>query len=275
MGKKSTNSQGSATGGCLMVLFGFFIIILALAIYSYAWIPAVVYLIYLFASKKPDENKKKKKTISIAVIITSLLVYAGFNAESELEQINVTLTDTKFDIHDTVELNVSPYPSDAKIDTLVISDNDITVLDYENEIATLSFKNTGSAEIQLIANDTIASDSISVTVIDEEAEEQKRLEEEARLKAEEEAKKRAEEEARLKAEEEAAKKAKEERLAAEQAAKEQAKQDTEEIQEEMVWIPSSGSKYHSHSGCSNMKNPTEVTISEAQARGYDACKRCY
>lgn len=45
--------------------------------------------------------------------------------------------------------------------------------------------------------------------------------------------------------------------------------------ETMVWIPSSGSKYHSHSGCSNMKNPTQVTESQAEARGFTPCKRCW
>lgn len=44
---------------------------------------------------------------------------------------------------------------------------------------------------------------------------------------------------------------------------------------EMVWIPKSGSKYHSNSGCSNMKNPTQVTKAEAEERGYEPCKKCY
>lgn len=42
-----------------------------------------------------------------------------------------------------------------------------------------------------------------------------------------------------------------------------------------VWIPSSGSKYHSKAGCSNMDNPQKVTLDEAKAMGYTACKRCY
>ncbi len=46
-------------------------------------------------------------------------------------------------------------------------------------------------------------------------------------------------------------------------------------QEDMVWIPNSGSKYHSHSGCSGMKNPSEVTLSKAKSLGFTACKRCY
>lgn len=44
---------------------------------------------------------------------------------------------------------------------------------------------------------------------------------------------------------------------------------------DMVWIPNSGSKYHSHAGCSNMKNPTQVTKEEAENRGFEPCKRCW
>lgn len=44
---------------------------------------------------------------------------------------------------------------------------------------------------------------------------------------------------------------------------------------EMVWIPKSGKKYHSNSGCSNMKNPSQVTKEEAEDRGYEPCKKCY
>lgn len=44
----------------------------------------------------------------------------------------------------------------------------------------------------------------------------------------------------------------------------------------MVWIPTNGGKkYHSHSGCSNMKNPQKVSLSKAKKLGFTACKRCY
>ena len=48
-------------------------------------------------------------------------------------------------------------------------------------------------------------------------------------------------------------------------------------QETMVWIAGSGNgkKYHSYSGCSNMSNPVEISLSDAQARDYEPCKRCY
>lgn len=44
---------------------------------------------------------------------------------------------------------------------------------------------------------------------------------------------------------------------------------------EMVWVPQSGSKYHSKSSCSNMSNPTQITKEEAIKLGYEPCKRCY
>lgn len=218
------------------------------------------------------KTKKAKIIISVIVIITSLLTFGLLNAESELEEVNITWRETTYDINDTVVLNVSPYPTDAEISTLSISDNPIADMVYENGKATITFKSLGTSDIYFIANDTVTSNTTTITVIDEAAEEQKRLEEEAR-KAEEE---------RLAAEQ----KAEEERLAAEQAAAEQAAQEQASIdqtpqpevqqpQEEMVWIPASGKRYHSNSSCSGMDSPTQVTISEAQALGFTPCGRCY
>lgn len=42
-----------------------------------------------------------------------------------------------------------------------------------------------------------------------------------------------------------------------------------------VWIPQSGSKYHSSSTCSGMKDPSEVSVEKAKEQGYTACKKCY
>lgn len=41
-----------------------------------------------------------------------------------------------------------------------------------------------------------------------------------------------------------------------------------------VWIPASGSKYHASATCSGMKTAQETTLTQAQADGYTACKRC-
>ena len=47
-------------------------------------------------------------------------------------------------------------------------------------------------------------------------------------------------------------------------------------QEAMVWIPTKGgTKYHTYAGCSNMKDPEQVTQSEAESRGFTPCKKCH
>ena len=52
--------------------------------------------------------------------------------------------------------------------------------------------------------------------------------------------------------------------------------DPNHTSEQMVWIPTKGGKkYHSNSACSNMDGPIYVTISEAEQKGFTACKKCY
>ena len=50
---------------------------------------------------------------------------------------------------------------------------------------------------------------------------------------------------------------------------------TSEPTGDMVWIPKTGSKYHSRSNCSNMKNPSQVTLSFAKEHGYGKCSKCW
>lgn len=42
-----------------------------------------------------------------------------------------------------------------------------------------------------------------------------------------------------------------------------------------VYISETGSKYHSKSSCSNMKNPRQVSLSQAQSMGLQPCKKCH
>lgn len=101
-----------------------------------------------------------------------------------------------------------------------------------------------------------------------------RKEEEARKAAEEKARKEAEEKARQ-AEEKARKEAEEQaRIQAENQQQSSAPAVGAPIGGS-VWIPRTGSKYHSYAGCSNMKNPSCVSLSQAQAWGYAPCKKCW
>lgn len=44
----------------------------------------------------------------------------------------------------------------------------------------------------------------------------------------------------------------------------------------MVWVPTKGgTRYHSKATCSNMKNPKQVTVAQAQSQGFSQCKRCF
>ena len=44
----------------------------------------------------------------------------------------------------------------------------------------------------------------------------------------------------------------------------------------MVWIPTKGGKkYHSSESCSNMEDPVQVTLEEAESLGFTPCKRCH
>ena len=42
----------------------------------------------------------------------------------------------------------------------------------------------------------------------------------------------------------------------------------------LVWIPKSGSKYHSKPNCSRMKNPRQVSLETAVEAGYGPCSKC-
>lgn len=49
---------------------------------------------------------------------------------------------------------------------------------------------------------------------------------------------------------------------------------SEEAGEKLVWVSEDGNRYHDKSTCSNMENPWQVTVSEAEAMGRTPCGRC-
>lgn len=52
-------------------------------------------------------------------------------------------------------------------------------------------------------------------------------------------------------------------------------QETIGTQEVFVWISKTGKRYHSTPECSNMKQPLQVSIYEAEIRSYTPCMKCY
>lgn len=135
--------------------------------------------------------------------------------------------------------------------------------------------------------DAVLRISLDQEAIDKAAQEKREAEEKAA--AEEAAKKEAEEKAaaeaaaKKEAEEKAAAEARaaEEKAAAEAAAareaEERAAQQSSEKNETMVYVAASGNgeRYHSKPQCGNMKKSIEISKSEAEARDYTPCGKCY
>lgn len=166
--RKSKNRNGGK--GCLGAFLGLLLIGLAIALYTWAWIPALGVIIYAVLSKKHDKKQKIKLIgFSAAVFISSLIVASTVpeeNENTELSSLEITLNETEFDIKDTVEVHLNTEPVDVQIESLIISDNDIVNLDYIDGKAIISFTSEGEATFHFIANDSVKSNSLEVTITD-------------------------------------------------------------------------------------------------------------
>ena len=258
--------------GCLFWLIAFIVFCLALALYSIIWIPAVGFIIYFAIRRDYNGTRARNIIISTIVMLTSLILFAAMMSSPDLTSIQAEWGKTEFDISETTEVKITGYPDDAKIESLELSENNIAELDYTDGKAIIKFTGTGEAALFFTANGDIDSATTTITVVDKEAEEQARKEAAEKAEQERIAQEQAEKEAQEQAEREAQEQAEIE--AQEQAQQSQASANMDS-QEQMVWIPQSGSKYHSNASCSGMENPSQVTKSEAENRGYTPCQRCY
>lgn len=225
------------------------------------WIIAWLILFFpigLFLMWKYANWKKPVKGI-VSVLFAFAIIGAALSPKT-LENATLSVDTSKtYDIKQEIQIKSTLTPSDYDVpdSAYKTSGGELRITDG---YVYFQANEAGMYEIWL-NYDGIESNKLKINVEDKEAIAKQKAEEEAERKAEEEAQKKAEEE-RL-----AAEKAEQERIAAEQAAA--------QPQEPMVWIPASGSKYHSNSSCSNMNNPTQVTLSEAQNMGLTPCQKCY
>lgn len=213
-------------------------------------------------SNAPQKKNKKKLIIGVLVVLFLIGILGG---SDKVDSITAEWPSTDFDINDTVKVKIHVEPEEADINDLTISDNDIAKMEYSNGIAKITFIGEGSADIVFICGD-VKSNSTSISVIDKAAEEQR--EKEAKEAAEEQARQEAEEQAR----QESARQPQEQ---VQMQTNTQPSQTQETQQTEMVWIPQTGSKYHSKASCSNMENPQQVSLEYAQSLGLTPCKRCH
>ena len=168
-----------------------------------------------------------------------------------LESLSISAdTDQTYDINTEVPVTLTVTPADANIDNLTLNGSECTFASDDNGNLTFSASGAGSYIIT-VSCDGIESNSLTFNVEDKAA---------------------------IAAEAEAAGQA---GLEAQQTTEEPNQSDvvrqTQEPQEEMVWISATGSKYHSRPNCGQMDPSTswQLSVSEAEAQGYEPCKKCH
>lgn len=226
-----------------------------------------------FSGTSPDiDDKPSKKKMGCgcltAVILFFLVIGAissctdsdDKNAEkvedtkpvvAALESLSISAdTDQTYDINTEVPVTLTVTPADANIDNLTLNGSECTFASDDNGNLTFSASGAGSYIIT-VSCDGIESNSLTFNVEDKAA---------------------------IAAEAEAAGQA---GLEAQQTTEEPNQSDvvqqTQEPQEEMVWISATGSKYHSRPDCGQMDPSTswQLSVSEAEAQGYEPCKKCH
>lgn len=209
------------------------------------------------SGKSADKTGKKKGgcLIPALIVIVILFVLSSLTGEDDkLKTIELSSdTSSVYDINQDISISMDIEPTDYKLseDACMSSGGTVTLND---EALNFSSDTPGSFDVWIEDGD-IKSNTLTFTIEDKAA---------IAAQAQAEAEAQAQAEAQAAAEAQA-------QAEAQAAAQAQAQQP----QEQMVWIPQSGSKYHSNSSCSGMNNPRQVTLSEAQSMGYEPCQKCY
>ena len=213
--------------------------------------------------RKSVKITPKWKFIVLGIVILAIIV--ALISQRSLTSLNVSWEKTSFEVGESTTVQITPDPVDFDLSNISISDDEFASFEFSDGIATVTFKKEGRGTLYFSCGN-ISSDEYQIEVIDPVAEEQRQKE--AQEKAEEEARLEAERQAQEQAERQA-----EQQKAIQQQSSQQSNQQS--TQSQMVWIPQSGSKYHSNASCSGMKNPRQVAIDYAQSSGYEPCKKCY
>ncbi len=230
----------------------------------------------------------------IVLIIIGIVFGKPMADEIIINEENITM-----DIHQSQQVTLTVHPDDGLLseDDFQCSDTDIIKIEEikDGKLILKSLEKEGLVTLQY-KKDDVKSNSVTIQVVNQQALAMAKVKEKEEIE-----KKQAEEikkqEDAKKAEEQ--KKSRRTKKADEKKKSEQAKKNTAKTASQrpasqsnnnsstpsssqsnhtnsaMVYIPKTGKKYHSNANCSNMKNPRQVSLSEAQNRGFTACKKCY
>lgn len=236
-----------------------------------------------------DLKKKRPTFIPTAVpvnadLLTTPLFTANENHSDRVEQISITakenassLTDEQANqiVNEIKSLNHQYFTDNALMEQLMWHGYLLYYHCNDGDVR----KDIGENLTQCIPNvycnsDTIDSDHATVNFAQIDENIQRFEQQQAQLEAQRQAEQQAQLEAQRQAELQAQQEAEAARIAAEQEAALQAQQ---QAQAQMVWISATGSKYHSYNSCGQMNPATsyQMSLSDAQAQGYEPCKRCH
>ena len=224
----------------------------------------------------------------IGLIIIGIVFGKPMADEIIINEENITM-----DIHQSQQVAVTVHPDDGLLseDDFECSDADIIKIEEikDGKLILKSLEKEGLVTLQY-KKDDVKSNSVTIQVVNQQALAM------AKAKEKQEAEKKQAEEIK---QQENAKKAEEQKKSDEKKKSEQAKKNAAQTASQrsssqsnkssstsssnqshhtnsaMVYIPKTGKKYHSNANCSNMKNPSQVSLSEAQSRVFTACKKCY
>ena len=233
--------------------------------------PIGLYLLW----KKTTWSKKTKIVLSALFSLYFIgTLKPSEKTESKKDKIeNIIIDEQKEDItiDSIVKLNYTVIPNKNTDFKLNSSDKDLAILTFKDNELFVETKAIGTAYLWIEA-DGISSNKIKINIIEDNkngAVDDKPVDIE----------KPKEEQAQVKNEQPTESQEKNHNTEPQQEPSNNPSEVITPVDEfvDYVYIAGSGkgTKYHSRSGCSNMKNPIEISKDDAQSRGYTPCKKCY
>lgn len=241
------------------------------------------------SKKKANDSNKNKKPGCLTIIIVILLLIvtlascnscmqddtSGSEESTEISTEQTTETETiegSLDaagtvMYTTTTVNVRSAPgTDASVIAILAPGDEVNVLEDDGSWSKIETEN-GTA---YIASDYLAD---SYTAPEEPKEQQAQTVAETPAAEEQ----PAQETPAVHEAEQQESSAPQETVVQETPAVQEQEPQVQEAQPstDMVWVPQSGSKYHSNSSCSGMKNPRQISKEDAIAQGYEPCSKCY
>lgn len=229
------------------------------------------------AGETPKAPFKRRWQIVVAALFVVMAV-GGIMTPDPISEIQVEGTvPAQLAVPETREIAFTYSPAEASPDSITCTSSDSTVASVEvtsagnGEITCLVTPLAAGDVTITCSSNTATAPAIDMKVTDPAAEEAARLA--AEQAAKEEAERKAAEEAAAKAE--AERKAAEEAAAAQAAAEQQAAEEAaaDQATSRTVYITPTGARYHYSAKCAG-DNAIETTLDQAQAQGYTPCGRC-